>query len=348
MLVLLSELNETYFSPILSTEKFNKLSDYQQIIITSFDSLFWENNYVYTHDLKDTLSLNYFKIHGYVTNYQIYKSNATIRPLIIGLIEWNKQNISFSDLNNDHKNAGIIEEKMNDVHNLYFISELYKLEIGYFLNPVQNSDNSIGFNVITYLNASNSYYFLPQNLYSEIAINLYFDTFEKNRKELESALQKTCNVEDAINQLKMTFNKTKQEADNHLKKSEKGINLDWLLAWNEIIESAIYTDRISIILDDLTSNGSIVISPKMNLFDYSAEIGAAYLENKQYEKAKIHLIRTLTYIEDISQKRLGKIYYDLGLAYFGLDETEQACTSFTNAQFYGYKISSRLINKACK
>lgn len=346
--IAVNELGITYPNALINTQKFNKLTDYQQIIMVPFDSVFWGRNYVYVYNQEDVLSLNYFKNHGYVTNYQRYQSNSTIRPLLTGMLKWEEEGFRFSDLNDNHENAGILKDKMKDVHNLYFGSELYKLDIGYFIYPVENSDDSVNFRVITCLNTSGSYYFLPKDLFGEIAINLYLDTFEKNRKELESILVRSGDAEDKISQINMTFQQSRKEADDHLRKCERGSKLDQLLLWNQKIDSSLNTDRIATLLKGLVSGFSDTDFSKVNLFEQCASIGSEYYKIRECNKAKICFEQSLTFKEEVPQKRLGKLYFDLGVTCVCLDEPEQACLSSRNAQLYGQKVPLKLMNKVCE
>lgn len=294
--IAVNELGITYPNALINTQKFNKLTDYQQIIMVPFDSVFWGRNYVYVYNQEDVLSLNYFKNHGYVTNYQRYQSNSTIRPLLTGMLKWEEE----------------------------------------------------GFRVIICLNTSGSYYFLPKDLFGEIAINLYLDTFEKNRKELESILVRSGDAEDKISQINMTFQQSRKEADDHLRKCERGSKLDQLLLWNQKIDSSLNTDRIATLLKGLVSGFSDTDFSKVNLFEQCASIGSEYYKIRECNKAKICFEQSLTFKEEVPQKRLGKLYFDLGVTCVCLDEPEQACLSFRNAQLYGQKVPLKLMNKVCE
>ncbi len=295
---------------------------------------------------------NFFtlSIESILNNFKLFDTPKEKIPLLITQLNKKQINSLFnlSRYDHDHENAGILKDKMKDVHNLYFGSELYKLDIGYFIYPVENNDDSLSFKVITCINTSGSYYFLPKNLFGEIAINLYLDTFKKNRKKLESILAKTHNAEDAISHINQAFSQSREEADDHLRKCERGSELSQLLLWNEIIDSSLNTDRISTMLNDLVSGISDSDYSKVDLFEQCATIGLVYFETRQCKKAKICFERSLAFKEEVSQKSLGKLYYDLGLTCACLGELEQACLNYKDAQFYGHKVPSKLMNKVCE
>lgn len=349
ILLFISTHDKSYLSPVLSNGKFNKLTDYQQIIATSFDSAFWNNHYVIPPDKQDTLSLKYFEEYGYVTNYQAYRSDSTLSRLLNGLVLWEgRHNLNLSELTYKPENETEIRKNMKDVHNQYFNSELFKLDVGYLLIPKgYNKTDSLFYEAQTFFNTANSYYFLNPDIYSKIAVNLYFDTFEKNRLSLADSIGNTIIIEDVEKILKVISEKTKKEADSHLKKCRRGAEIKYLIEWNESITSSIKTDRLLSAVNDTENENSGRGEQNSILFNYCTTVGRSYLEMKQYERAELFLFKALSYKENVPLNILSRLYYDLGYTYLAIDDYVKACDSFINAKAYGYSISKKFLNKNC-
>lgn len=339
-----------FLSPIYCPNNAKHLTDYQQIIILPFDSTFWHQNFICAQNLDDSLSLNYFKKYGYATNFQSYNNDPTLKTLLNGVYKWNgNQNISFADFNNNYESNGIKKENLKDVHEQYFNDELFNLEIGYMIIPKQITTDSSVYEVIPYFNSLNSYYFLKQDFYSQIAVNLYFDIFEKNRTDLVNALKKAKNIQDAKNISELAYRNTKAEADLLFKQCSKGALLKPLLYWTQSIDSVMNTNRTSLAISDYLAKTTSIKDPDNNqLFDFLYAIGCTYLEMNEADVSLKYLRSALLFQKTIPKNKIGQLYYNMGVAYSSIGETDKACLQYKNAALLGVKKAMIFIKKHCE
>lgn len=350
VIVFVTGSNSQFSNPVYSPNKTNNLTDYQQIIILPFDSASWEQNYIYAQNADDSLSLNFFKKYGYITNFLAYKTDATLKSLLNGMVSWNgNQNICFADFNNNYEANGIKRENLKDVHEQYFNDELINLDIGYMIIPEQISNDFSKYDVTTFINTSNSFYFLLQDFYSQIAVNLYFDVFEKNRVGLEMALTKVNSEQEALNLSNSAYSKSKTEADLLFKQCKKGALIKPLLNWNQTIDSVLASNRVTLAISDYVIKSTLISDSTNNeLFDILTSIGSAFMEMKEAQTSLKYLRSALPFQKMVSKNKVGQLYYEIGLAYTALDEPDKACVQYENAILFGNKTAKIFFDKFCK
>ena len=313
---------------------------YDHIIITPNNTNFW-NDHFFTNNFKNSITFDFFKDYGYITNYDVYAKDSLFSFFNQKIRPWNANTrINYSDFAHNSNDFGINENLVNSNNMKYLPSELYNFKITYdlfFFDTV--------YIVKTFIDLNNSYYFLEKSYQNLVAINIYFDIFEKNRIEL----QKQLNIISDINKAKVIANryfiKSKKEATLFFINSKKGQNTDTLVYWNNIINKQLEINNI----DSLIKKSYKKVASIIDYYNIGTALLAIgnYAESVQFLSDDIYILNHSKMDADVYNERMINTLVNRAIAYIELKEFDKACNDLYAALDLGDEKAMYYINKYC-
>jgi len=344
ILLFINDYNNLYTEPSITNIDL-PITEYQQIILNSYNKEFWSRNFPFIESKSVEETYKYFKRNGYVSDFKNHIENSRYLFLNINTRKWDSRRIVFEDLAYESKKYNFNKRTSINGVPLNYKDDFYKISVGYYLNYINNqSDSTGGFITYSILDKRNTYYFLEKSIFTLIAINIYFDIYEENRKELNKQLKNLSNIDKANLLVKQYSIKSKKEADAFFENSEKGEDVEMLIKYNERIFKALKTDNILEFSNFEIKKKSSKYKPEI-IIDYY-NLGTVYFYLKQYKNSVKYLSISL---EDESQTNAQVInsLFNRGLSYLKLSDKESACKDFKNAMNLNDKESKKMYNENC-
>jgi tetratricopeptide (TPR) repeat protein len=195
----------------------------------------------------------------------------------------------------------------------------------------------------TIFNTNNSYYFLKHDSNTLTYINLVFDIYEIQKQKMDSLLKNVKNYNKAKDICNNQFEIAKNIVRNLTQETNRGNNISNLVKWNEKINKIIEIDNL-LLLSNKSEKAFRVNHNIQNKLPNYYNIGTAYINIKQYEKAIYFLTRSLKNVENNNEK-LKDILYNRAIAYLELDNKEKACADLIKASALGDIKSQELLKE---
>jgi hypothetical protein len=158
-----------------------QLNDYQKIICLPYDSLFWSLVGITPQSEKQKIFVDYFKDHGVLVNF--LKSLDSLAGA--EFIRWNAHSdVAWSDLRNQPPNPRTeVIDKGTFQHFQITQPPPFDMVCKLVFNPVMIGD-SLHLTSLTLLNKNDSYYVHPKFPFVTSFINITFDLYEMERREI--------------------------------------------------------------------------------------------------------------------------------------------------------------------
>jgi hypothetical protein len=231
----------------------NQLNDYQKICCLPYDSLFWAHSTITPQSAEQNLFTDYFRAKGVLLNY----SKALDSLSGSDYIRWDvSSTVPFSGLFNKAPKVQVAPYGTTsfNMKNPVF----YNIECLILLNPVIISD-SLHLNSITLLDNANTYYFLGHDTKATAFVNLTFDMYENQRREIIAgcnAVSKSHKI--TLNEVQSIYNDKLDQLKETLKlfrdETKNGTNTDALVKWSEKTYLKTGIDRSTLIKQVLTDD----------------------------------------------------------------------------------------------
>lgn len=223
------------------------LDDYRKLTLIPYNAEFWNDTLLMLNiDQKRMLGL--LNKNGMTINYNITNDSVQFldnfdrsgtNVLYGRFLFWSPDKRvwlrkSFIDTIQPEKSA----------HDPAFLSDLSKFNIQILLDINEKSDH---FTCKTYtiLDPFLSTYKLPIDTLSNVYLNMYFDLYEIERRNLQTSLNNSILSLDDINMLYKSANvKLEKEIWDFKKDVQSGKNLEGLKKWNEMIFRKIGVDNL--------------------------------------------------------------------------------------------------------
>jgi len=238
------------------TNNINFNNDYDKIKALQASKKIWDLNYQFPKSYKEKMSINFFKKHGYLINYNTTIPSGYLQYIRPSIITWQKnkplkwQDIKLSLLKNKERNIDHKAYKQGATKAVdkeaYSISEIKQksnkseideqLNFSYLLDAYTNKLGETQFNTETLFNRNSSFYSYNRINHKLLYINLIFDIYEIYNRELNTELSNNIPFKEA----KILSDKKFNEARLIVKKMEvdtnKGLNFQTLIRWSEKVK----------------------------------------------------------------------------------------------------------------
>jgi tetratricopeptide (TPR) repeat protein len=245
------------------------------------------------------------------------------------IIPWSKSRVYSKVINNDY-NFNVDSQLMN-YHNLVSTSDQYNFSVQIFLDRNIHSD-SVYYIAKTLINIDKSFYYLEKNKNTDCFINLYYDQVEIMKNNMINSLNKKDWHKYQVDSI---FNRTKIALDKRLEKYlndvNHGKNENAIKRYIEKVNESIGIDNSILIEDEKFKryiNRAIQDDQNYNIKLYN--YGSSLMKLNKYEEA-INLFKQAIKHGDNHPW----LYYNTGLAYYNLEDNENACLYFKKSSNLG-------------
>jgi hypothetical protein len=243
----------------------SQVNDYQKISCLPYDSVFWSSQIVTPQSDKQKSFIDYFRSNGILVNFS--KSLDSITGS--NYIHWSaNSDVSFIDIPNkapSPKNHSLSIGMLPSVNAPDYppCDVICKI----IVNPL-NMIDSLHLSSITLLNRTDSYYLLGNSLKATVFINLVFDLYEEQRRELVT----TCNQLNKLHKLNLDefqfiYSKALKQGNDTINifkaETENGTSFEELDSWYSVISAKIGVDRCSLI-QKMENEEALAEQVKMN------------------------------------------------------------------------------------
>lgn len=307
---------------------------YSAVAICPFDSQFWQNHFTYkSYDLSEA----YFTAKGYKQDFSSLGEKTVAADLASPYRIYKEERLNIEDLNkglsiNDFQASNRLET---------LPSQLYNLDIHYLLTFLDTGTLSRSL-----LDKDNSYYFLEPGPYTEIALNLYIDIFEKHRLAFDQAAQNLAESDSIEALLKLYHNNAKEEAEAFFEESRRGRNLNIVLDWNEKLAESTGLNNLQLL--EPNHKALLALSEQREAQVDLYNLGTAYLELKRYPLAIRYFKEELKLNPKQSKTYLADLYLNLGLAFLGVGNKAEACNCFYKLKEFKDPEADKLLKTYCE
>jgi hypothetical protein len=334
----------TLFNTPYFTKNIKFQNDYERMFAHSFSNDFWKVNCKLPQNIETINAYNYFKTKGYLINFDNNITDSLKKSLNFPIKFWNNKNrILWKDLNFNSSDFNIDESDITNVHAKKTISDFYNIDVLFYLDMFIDINGNTKYITKTIFNTNNSYYFLKHDSNTLTYINLVFDIYEIQKQKMDSLLKNVKNYNKAKDICNNQFEIAKNIVRNLTQETNRGNNISNLVKWNEKINKIIEIDNL-LLLSNKSEKAFRVNHNIQNKLPNYYNIGTAYINIKQYEKAIYFLTRSLKNVENNNEK-LKDILYNRAIAYLELDNKEKACADLIKASALGDIKSQELLKE---
>ncbi|MDN3492723.1 carboxypeptidase-like regulatory domain-containing protein [Winogradskyella bathintestinalis] len=241
------------------TEKINFNNDYDTFIALQSTNQFWELNNPFPKTEKEKKSIEYFKNHGYLINYDNKIPKNYIKLINPSIIEWKQdERLSWADINqiegneygksrqNEVLSRGTLNVTKVTAHDAPK-SKKTLLKFSYVLDAFKNKNNENEFIITTVFDRKSSLYNNNRTKNKLVYINIMFDIYEYYKQEITNKITSQTSYDDVKNLCEKQY----KEAEKAIKRLNNDTNLgnDYqnLIGWNSSIKSKLNIDNYNLL-----------------------------------------------------------------------------------------------------
>ncbi len=251
------DYNNTFIIPYFNYPDNIYYGDYYKMSFIPYNKVFWENNHSIALNRDQQKKLNFFASKGKLVNYREgnYGDSFIIRNSNIGKEKhrhfgfyysfWNKN--KRITIKNDLKQNKLYEPEKDG---LIIKRDLYNIEAQLFLDITRVKD-SLYFNTYSVFDSYKTFYRLQTSNITNAFINIYFDLYEIQRRELQSKLEeKNWSLNEADSIYKQNIISINKIAKKYIKDVQMGNNAVELEKWNIYIFNNLGINNLKLITND--------------------------------------------------------------------------------------------------
>jgi len=229
--------------------------DYRKMSIIPYNAVFWRNNNTLVLTQKQKENLGFFAQEGYLVNFdegnygknflrilKRYPNDSIMVPFFEFYYAFWSPNERIELNRKLRQNEIYPAEKINQ--NIQ--SNLYKLKVQILLDVTKLGD-SLNCKSYTVFDINKTFYHLPEQTYTKVFLNIFFDICEIQRREMEKELQNNSN---SLSRIDSIYKKTLERIDNvthrYFKEVKLGTNEKELEQWNQYVIKNLNIDNIKI------------------------------------------------------------------------------------------------------
>jgi len=279
------DYDQSFLNPIYTSDPY-LLNDYERIIGNGFDEKFWNNNYNLPFDNASTRLLSFFADSGLTINFNSEPPSVFFDHFSFPLVFWDdKTRIGWKHFNENSK-PGKKKSNHAEALNKVMYSDLYKADIGFFINPLEKNLAIDSIIVYTYFNKRSSFFFPKPEGKPITLFNILFDYYHIQGEKFIQNYISMCYPE-----LSQRISRLLQDCSSFEKKivvsTNLGKNTTLLKEYNDEIAKITNIDNFSI--DDFAP----IINKERNIHDlgpkYYLEIANELFSKKDYKNSLLFL-----------------------------------------------------------
>lgn len=211
-------------------------SDYRKITMMPHNAFFWQHRDSLVATEKQALNRSFFLDRGVSFNYPDSWKNAKKSFFESNALVWTgslRLNLpEFTDT--------------SAVHPIGIPADQYKLKVQLYMDINPHGDSLHVFTATLY-DVFNSYYRLPLDSMTNCFVNIYFDLYEMQRRELDKDLRKPGLTVEAMAELhRQHTEKVNLLARRYLREVERGQNRPAMERWNQYVLQGLGIDNLSL------------------------------------------------------------------------------------------------------
>ncbi len=227
----------------------SEFSDYKKMSLIPYNNVFWRNNNAMVLTEKQKEKLGFLAQTGFLINYADTnygkdflktKTSDTLKYLFPYTFWQPKKRIFLSKKTN--QTEVYPPEKINQS----ILSELYNLKVQILLD-INPSGDSLSYVSYSVFDETQTYYHLPQQIYTTVFLNIYFDICEIERRKMD---QKLSMYHASVNQIDSVYKETLKSMETttqkYLKEVKLGKEESALKKWNEYVIKNLNINNIEI------------------------------------------------------------------------------------------------------
>ena len=234
-------------------------NDYQKIACLPYDSVFWSSQEITPQSDKQRSFIQFFRSHGVLLNFT--KSLDSIAGS--NYIRWNANtDVAFTDILNRHPSEKMFKTYPELIPpGAVFGTVSCFIICKILINPVFIGD-SLHLSSVTLLNKNDSYYFLGHSYKSTTFINLIFDLYEQERREIIAECNQVSKSHKlTLDEFQAIYLKGLKQLKDTIKtfqsETENGTSTQELAKWYRMISKKTRVERSSLIQNMLTEDVSV-------------------------------------------------------------------------------------------
>jgi hypothetical protein len=226
--------------------------DYRKMSIIPYNKVFWSNNSTMLLTEKQKEELGFFAHEGYLINFREGNYGKDFLKLPDYYSKFYENYYTFWS----QKKRILLNREMeqNKAYSLEKISQsipadLYNLKVQVLLDVTQLND-TLFCKSYTVFDAYKTFYHLPEQPYTNVFLNIYFDICEIERRKMETILDNTSKT---VTQVDSIYNLTLKGIENvtsrYLKEVQLGKDENSMEKWNNYINENLGIDNIKLFQD---------------------------------------------------------------------------------------------------
>jgi hypothetical protein len=223
--------------------------DYRKISIIPYNEVFWNNNSTLVLTEKQKEDLGFFSHKGFLINFRegnYGKDFLTLPDYYSKFYEnyytfWSPEKRIFLNKEMEQNKPYALEKISRSI-----LSDIYNLKVQVLLDVTQ-LDDTLSCKSYTVFDAARTFYHLPEQTYTNVFLNIYFDICEIERRKMETALDigsKTITQVDSIYYL--TLKRIDNITKMYLKEVQLGKDEKSMQRWNDYVVENLAIDNIKI------------------------------------------------------------------------------------------------------
>lgn len=261
------DYSESFLNPVYTSNPLF-LNDYERIVGNGFDEKFWNNNYNQPFSNSSTRLLTHFEDIGITINFNYETPSIFFDYFSFPLVFWDSEKRIIWKHFTEGSKHGKKDKHSAEAINKVVYSDMYKADIGFFFNPLENNliiDTVISY---AYFNQRSSYFFPKPEGQPLTLFNILFDYYHIKTEEFTHSFSAT-NPADFSQKISLLQKDCSDFEKDIVVRTNLGKNVLRLQEYNDELAKTTNIDNMSI--KDLAP----IVNKERNIHDLG---GKYYLE----------------------------------------------------------------------
>jgi len=237
------EYDSTFILPYFEYD--NNFSDYKKISLIPFNEDFWNNNSAVLLNTDQKKMVEYFVKNGKLYNYYDknygydFRVNSNQAHFEYSMSFWSADKRIVLHKENEN-NKPYTKEEINR----HIPSDLYNIKVQILLDVTKVGD-SLLCKTYTVFDGFKTYYHFPEDEFTKVFLNLFFDICEIERRKLEKELTgKNLSLKEIESKYKSALENMDKVTSLYLKEVQMGKNPKGLKKWNLYVKEQLSIDNL--------------------------------------------------------------------------------------------------------
>ncbi|MEI6577175.1 MAG: carboxypeptidase-like regulatory domain-containing protein [Bacteroidota bacterium] len=233
-------------------------SDYRKITFFPYNASFWNHSNGLLNTRKQSENLSFLKKNGLLLNYN-HKLDADLPINKLNLVHgkfFEDNYVYWSDTSRlSLKKNSICKDSLVNLNVQKVKADLYQFKAQVFLDVNEIGDSLHCFSA-TVFDVFDSFYKLTEEKTSNCFLNIFFDIYEIERRNMDKKLRESSHNKEQIDLIyKLTIETIEAQTALYLKKTQSGDNFAELKIWNDYVFKNLGIDNFMIFkINDTISN----------------------------------------------------------------------------------------------